>query len=150
MHGLTKNLGTTVIYPEDRTWRAAGPLDENGKGIFVSLIYGDLETKGPVNFLMKYSAGVKAPPHTHSGDYYAVVVSGKFRHFLESENEFKELTPRATWFQKGQVVHQDCCVGPEDCVLNIFWPEGFDVHFVEDPKHPKSVAIWRSTSSPWI
>src|SRR5262245_61458379 len=60
MHGLSKNLGTTVIYPEDRTWRAAGPLDENGKGIFVSLIYGDLETKGPVNFLMKYSAGVKA------------------------------------------------------------------------------------------
>jgi len=49
---------------------------------------------------MKYSAGVKAPPHIHSGDYYAVVVSGNFRHFLESENEYKVLTAGATWVQK--------------------------------------------------
>jgi quercetin dioxygenase-like cupin family protein len=87
---------------------------------------------------MKYSAGVKAPPHTHSGDYYAVVVSGKFRHYLESEDEYKVLTPGATWFQKSHVVHGDWCVGPEDCILNTFWPEGFDVNFVEEPNTTKT------------
>jgi quercetin dioxygenase-like cupin family protein len=138
MHGLTKILGTTVTYPEDRKWQAVGPLDENGKGIFVSLLYGDLETKGPVNFLIKYSAGVKAPPHTHSGDYYAVLVSGKFRHYLESEDEYKVLTPGATWFQKSHVVHGDWCVEPEDCILNTFWLEGFDVNFVEEPNTTKT------------
>jgi anti-sigma factor ChrR (cupin superfamily) len=129
---MTNNPGTTVTYPQELKWEAVGPLDENGKGIFVSLLYGDSKTKGPTNFLMKYSAGVKAPPHIHSGDYYAVVVSGKFRHYPESENEHNVLTAGATWLQKGKVVHQDFCVGPEDCVLSIFWPEGFDVEFVYD------------------
>jgi hypothetical protein len=32
MHGLTKILGTTVTYPEDRKWQAVGPLDEMEKG----------------------------------------------------------------------------------------------------------------------
>jgi anti-sigma factor ChrR (cupin superfamily) len=128
---MNEKPGTIVTYPEDLKWQAVGPLDEHGRGIFVSLIYGDLEKKGPTNFLMKYSAGVKAPPHIHSGDYYAVVVSGSFRHFLESENECKVLTAGATWFQRGNVVHQDACVGPEDCILSIFWPNGFDVEFAE-------------------
>ena len=128
----TEKPGTIVTYPEDLKWEAVGPLDDNGKGIFVSLLYGDLKTKSPTNLLMKYSAGVTALPHIHSGDYYAVVVSGKLRHFLESENEYKVLTAGATWFQKSNVVHQDCCVGPEDCMLNIFWPQGFDVAFVKE------------------
>ena len=128
---MNEKPGTIVTYPEDLKWQAVGPLDEHGRGIFVSLIYGDLEKKGPTNFLMKYSAGVKAPPHIHSSDYYAVVVSGSFQHFLESENESKVLTAGATWFQRGEVVHQDACVGPEDCILTIFWPHGFDVEFAE-------------------
>ena len=128
---MSRTSGTTITYPEDLKWEPVGPLDENGKGIFVSLIYGDLQTKGPTHFLMKYSAGVTAPPHTHVGDYYAVVVSGKFRHYLEFENDYKVLTPGATWFQKGKVVHQDCCVGSDDCILAIFWPQGFDVELVE-------------------
>ena len=44
--------GTIVTYPEDLKWEAVRPLDENGRGIFVSLLYGDLKTKGPTNFLM--------------------------------------------------------------------------------------------------
>jgi quercetin dioxygenase-like cupin family protein len=123
--------GTIVTNREDVKWKAVGPLDQSGRGIFVSILYGELETKGPTNFLMKYSAGIEAPPHTHSSDYYSVVVSGRFRHFLASESESDVLTAGASWFQKGDVVHGDRCVGPEDCVLDIFWPQGFDVEFVK-------------------
>ena len=129
---VTTIPGTTVTYSEDLKWEPVRPLDENGKGIFVSLVYGDLHRKGPAYFLMKYSAGVRAPRHIHSGDYYAVVVSGRFRHYLESENECEVLTSGSTWFQKGNVMHQDSCVGPEDCILGIFWPEGFDVEFADE------------------
>jgi quercetin dioxygenase-like cupin family protein len=128
---MSDKSGTIVTYPQDLKWEAVGPLDENGKGIFVALLYGDLKTKDATHFLMKYSAGIKAPPHIHSGDYYAVVVSGKFRHYLLSENDYEILTAGATWFQKANVVHQDWCVGPEDCILNIFWPQGFDVELVK-------------------
>jgi len=124
--------GTAVTYSEDLKWGPVGPLDENGRGIFVSRVYGDLQAKGPTYFLMKYSAGIKAPRHIHSGDYYAVVISGRFRHYLESEDECEVLTNGSTWFQKGNVVHQDQCVGPEDCLLGIFWPNGFDVEFAEE------------------
>ena len=123
--------GTVVTSTEDVKWTALGPLDQNGKGLFVSLLYGDLKTKGPTNFLMKYSAGVRAAPHTHSGDYYSVVVSGRFRHYLNSESEAKVLTAGASWLQKGGVIHEDHCIGPEDCVLDIFWPQGIDVEFVK-------------------
>jgi|ERR1700733_3548196 hypothetical protein len=130
---MSERPGTIVTYSEDLKWQAVGPLDDDGKGIFVSRIYGDLEGKGPTHFLMKYSGGVRARPHIHSGDYYAVVVSGRFRHYLKSEDEYKVLTSGATWLQKGNVVHEDACIGPEDCILSIFWPQGFDVHFVETP-----------------
>lgn len=128
---MSEKPGTIVTYAEDLKWQPIGPLDAEGKGYFVSLMYGDLEKKGPTHFLMKYSAGKKAPSHIHSGDYYAVVVSGKFRHFLESKNEYEVLAAGSTWFQKGNVVHQDECVGPEDGILSVFWPQGFDVEFVE-------------------
>ena len=127
---------TIVTYAKDRQWQPVGPLDENGKGIFVSLMYGDLETKGPTTFLMKYSAGITAPPHIHAHDYYAVVVSGRFQHFLQDQNEYEVLTPGCTWFQKGNAVHGDACVGDDDCILSIFWPHGFDVTFVEEPSSP--------------
>src|SRR6202000_2506334 len=95
------------------------------------LIYGGLQNKRPAYFLMKYSAGVKAPPHIHSGDYYAVVVSGSFRHFLESENEYKVMTAEETWFQRVSGGQQDACAAQEACILSIFWPHGFDVEFAE-------------------
>jgi hypothetical protein len=38
--------GTVVTYAEDITWQPVGPLDADGRGIFVSLLYGDLETLG--------------------------------------------------------------------------------------------------------
>jgi quercetin dioxygenase-like cupin family protein len=120
----------TVTYARDLTWSSIGPVDEDGKGIFVSLMHGELESRAPTAFLMKYSAGVRAPAHTHSGDYHCVVVSGQFRHFASDEDEFEILGPGSTWFQKGGAVHQDVCVGPEDGVLSIFWPDGFDVDFV--------------------
>jgi quercetin dioxygenase-like cupin family protein len=135
---MTTEPGTIVTYPEDLKWEPVGSLDENGKGIFISRLYGASGEKGPTSFLVKYSAGVKAAPHIHSGDYFAVVVSGKFRHHLESEDEYRVLTAGATWLQKGNVTHQDACVGPEDCILSTFWPEGFDVEFIEDVADPTS------------
>ena len=101
---MTQLPGTSITHPKDLKWEAVGPLDENGKGIFISPIYGDTKTKGPTYFLMKYSAGLKAPPHIHSGDYYSVVVSGSFRHYLETEQECEVLTAGAAW----------CIVGSPD------------------------------------
>jgi quercetin dioxygenase-like cupin family protein len=120
-----------ITYPEDIRWKTVVAPDAQGRAISVFMLYGQLEQKEPTEFLMKYSAGRRATPHLHSGDYYAVVVSGKFRHFRASGSESRPLTRGATWFQKANVVHDDRCEGPEDCVLNVFFPTGFDVKFVD-------------------
>jgi hypothetical protein len=127
---MTQLSGTIVTLPQQLNWTAVGSLDQSGRGIFVSPIHGELKVKGPVHLLMKYSSGIATPPHVHTSDYYAVVVAGRFRHFLNHENECPILTAGATWFQQGGVAHQDVCVGPDDGILSIFWPTGFDVTFI--------------------
>ena len=61
---MSRTPGTTVTYPEHLKWEPVGPLDENGKEIFVSLIYGDLRTKGPIHFLNEVF-GSRHGPTTH-------------------------------------------------------------------------------------
>jgi quercetin dioxygenase-like cupin family protein len=73
----------------------------------------------------------------HSGDYYAIVISGRVRHYLGSEDEC-QVHQRIDLVEKGNAVHQDQCVAPEDCLLGIFSPNGFDVEFAEEkPSAPK-------------
>ena len=120
-----------VTYLEDIKWTPVVPPDSEGRAIFVSLLYGDLARKEPTEFLMKYSAGRRATPHLHTHDYYAVVVSGAFRHFLRSQEENRIMTPGSSWHQKGYVVHDDYCEGPDDCILAVYFPKGFDVTFVK-------------------
>lgn len=130
---MPDTAATIITAADGHHWQPVGSIDANGKGIFVSIMYGDLESTGPTHFLMKYSAGVVAAPHLHSHDYYAVLVSGQFRHSLTDLDEGEILAAGATWFQKGGVVHQDACTGSQDCILSIFWPHGFDVDFIEQP-----------------
>jgi quercetin dioxygenase-like cupin family protein len=59
-------------------------------------------------------------------------MKGSFRHYLQDPDEYQVLTPGSTWFQKGNAVHGDTCVGDDDCILSIFWPHGFDVTFIEN------------------
>jgi len=120
-----------ITYPENIQWKPVVAPDAEGRSISAFMLYGEIGRMGPTAFLMKYSAGRKAMPHLHSNDYYAVVVSGTFRHFLRSETESRPLTAGATWYQKGNVVHDDYCEGPEDCVLDVFFPSGFDVKFID-------------------
>ena len=122
---------TAATLARDVEWTPVGDTDEQGNGIFIALQYGELGTHTPTYLLMKYSAGVVAPPHLHSGDYYAVVVAGAFRHYLHDEDEFEVLGVGSTWFQRGGVVHGDRCVGPEDGITALFCPNGFDVEIVE-------------------
>lgn len=60
-----------------------------------------------------------------------LTMSGIFIVYTYFAVVFAQLTAGASWLQKGGVVHEDHCIGPEDCVLDIFWPHGFDVEFVK-------------------
>jgi hypothetical protein len=126
-----ESRGQQMTFLKDIEWKSVVAPDAEGRTIAVFMLYGNLGQEGPTSFLMKYSSGRRATPHSHSNDYYAVVVSGVFRHFLKSADESEAQMPGTSWYQKGNVVHDDYCEGPEDCILSVFFPEGFDVKFLD-------------------
>jgi hypothetical protein len=56
------------------------PKDVAGKGPQMSVVFGD-KGKGPVGFLLKTAPGERPGSHTHSSDFYGVVIQGTVHNF---------------------------------------------------------------------
>jgi hypothetical protein len=87
--------------------------------------YGDL-TKGPHGSFVKLPAGFISPLHTHSEDYYAVVVTGVIANEASAEATNRPLAPGSYYFQKGKAPHVTKCLSANECVIFITQPGKFD------------------------
>ncbi len=115
-----------VLTPaDDLKFRPLDPRDKEGKGPQISVVFGDLQKKGPVGYLLKVPAGSTSPAHTHTSDDYAVVVKGTLNNYAPGA-EGKGLTPGGTWFQPGKVAHVNHCEGSDPCEVFVYMPNGFD------------------------
>jgi hypothetical protein len=76
-------------------------------------------------------AGFVSPIHTHTDDYWAVVISGVA---VNSQVGGKELPLPAGsyWFQKGGERHITRCISPNECLLFISQDGKFD--YIPDSK----------------
>jgi quercetin dioxygenase-like cupin family protein len=95
------------------------------KGPQISVLFGNPQEKAPVGFLLKLPAGFSPGPHTHSSDDWAVVVQGTVHNFTPGDKGVG-VTPGGTWFQPGNVVHDNHCAEGSDCLLFVYMPNGFD------------------------
>ncbi len=86
-----------------------------GSPIGVSVRWGD-PSKGAHGRLIKLPAGFDVPTHAHTGDYHGVNLTGNWRHVLLDGTE-QVLSPGSYVFQPGGEMHDDSCIGPEDCIL---------------------------------
>jgi quercetin dioxygenase-like cupin family protein len=77
--------------------------------------YGD-RYGGKHGSFVKLPAGFVSPPHTHTEDYYATVISGVIASGLESEPDIP-LAPGSYWFQKGKERHVTKCLSANECVF---------------------------------
>jgi len=77
--------------------------------------YGD-RYKGAHGSFVKLPAGFISPPHTHTEDYYAVVISGVIAHGSEGEPDVP-LATGSYWFQKGKQRHVTKCLSTNECVF---------------------------------
>jgi len=101
----------------------------NGRQI--SSIYGDMKKGHHVTFI-KFSAGLKTKPHTHSNDYVGVVVKGIMRHFEQGNVKTEKLLqPGSIWSVPGNVVHISECTSNVECVFLIHQEHPFDRKVVE-------------------
>ncbi len=99
-------------------------------------ISGDPMKGGYVAYL-KLPAGFVSPPHSHSGDYFGVVVQGKMTHWAVdggSEKDAKTLMPGDLTFMPGKLDHVSKCFPGADCVVVLIQKSKFDFTPAKAPK----------------
>jgi quercetin dioxygenase-like cupin family protein len=86
--------------------------------------YGDL-SRGAHGTFIKMPAGFVSPVHTHSADYYAVVISGVGVNTQDGRNDVA-LPVGSYWLQKGGEPHVTKCISPNECIFFLVQPAKFD------------------------
>ena len=95
-------------------------------GPMASPVSGDFTTGAHITYL-KFPAGMKTPPHTHSADYVGIVISGNTRHTVKGVPETERtLPPGSHWFMPANVEHVSECIQGTECVMALIQGEKFD------------------------
>ncbi len=85
--------------------------------------------KGAHYAYLKLPAGFTSPAHSHSSDYWAVLVQGKMTHWAAeggSEAEAKQLGVGDLTYMPAKVNHISKCFPGADCVMAIYQKGKFD------------------------
>jgi beta-alanine degradation protein BauB len=112
------------------------PLMKEGPLPAFAPIEGDA-TKGAHFAYLKLPAGFTSPPHSHSSDYWAVLVQGKMTHWAAvggTEGEAKPLGVGDLTFMPAKVDHVSKCFPGADCVLAVVQKGKFDFIPGKEPK----------------
>jgi beta-alanine degradation protein BauB len=80
--------------------------------------------KGPHAAILKWPKGFKSVLHTHTGDYYAVVISGVMANYRPGD-KIVHLSAGSYWFQKGGEPHITECFS-ENCTAVLVQNMKFD------------------------
>lgn len=102
---------------------------DTGIGLQAAPAYGDLKT-GRHGTYVKMPAGFVSKPHTHSHDYYAVVISGVGANGKPGATDVP-LPAGSYWLQSGKEVHVTKCLSTTDCLFFVVQPGSFDYLIVK-------------------
>lgn len=86
--------------------------------------YGDL-AHGPHGTFIKMPPGFVSQVHTHTEDYWGVVISGVAANGLPGSKD-TPLPVGSYWFQKGGEAHVTKCLSPNECIFFISQNGKFD------------------------
>jgi hypothetical protein len=112
--GPAKEPGLTAL--SEATWT---PLMKEGPLPAMAPIEGN-GTKGAYMGYLKLPAGFTSPAHSHTFDYWAVLVQGKMTHWAVNggtEAGAKQLGVGDLTFMPGKVDHISKCFPGADCIM---------------------------------
>lgn len=116
--------GASVSIPaKDITFFGSGVKTEVGE-LDAGPAYGDLQS-GRHGTFIHMPAGFVSPVHTHTEDYYAVVIQGVGANDPVGA-EPKALPLGSYWFQRGEEDHVTRCLSDTACLFFIVQPGKFD------------------------
>jgi quercetin dioxygenase-like cupin family protein len=110
---------------KDATWT---PLMKEGPLPAMAPIAGD-GTKGAFEGYLKLPAGFESPAHSHSNDYWAVLVQGKMTHWAAnggSEKDAKQLGVGDLTFMPAKLDHISKCYPGTECIMVVMQKGKFD------------------------
>lgn len=77
--------------------------------------------------------GLASPTHTHTHDYYSIVISGTVTNPFEGEDHAPEMGPGDAWRVPGGAVHRIACVSEEPCLFHTHGDALWDLQLVGKP-----------------
>jgi hypothetical protein len=94
---------------------------EAGAPVELGPLWGD-RSKEEAGTLLRTQPGFRSGPHSHTADYWAVVVQGTWEHWVPSTGEGKgiRLENGAHWTQVKTQLHEDACVSAVPCIIFLF------------------------------
>ena len=102
---------TMVLPKAELVWKDMGI-----PGIQAAVVSGDME-KGPSRFFLKYPVGLVTPPHHHTTDHYATLISGNIT--LTVDGKDYKLGPGSYFALTGKATHVSKVEGNEEAVFFI-------------------------------
>ncbi|OQW61518.1 MAG: hypothetical protein A4S14_17130 [Proteobacteria bacterium SG_bin9] len=116
--------GPSVSTPADGIkFFGSGVKTDKGE-LFAGPAYGDLQ-KGRHGTFVRMPFGFVSPVHTHTEDYYGVVIKGVGAN-QKPGGQVIPLAAGSYWFQRGEEPHVTQCLSTEDCLFFIVQPGKFD------------------------
>jgi len=111
------------------TYGATGVSDGVHGELYAAPAYGDLG-HGAHGTFIKMPAGFVSPVHTHTEDYWGVVISGVAVNGAPGAADVA-LPVGSYWFQKGGERHVTKCISPNECIF--FINQGGKFDYVTSP-----------------
>ncbi|MFL9880981.1 DUF4437 domain-containing protein [Herbaspirillum rhizosphaerae] len=99
-------------------------VKSDGKELKAGPAYGNL-ANGRHGTFVRAPAGFKSAPHTHTEDYYAVVLKGVGANY-QAGGKAVPLPVGSYWFQRGEESHVTECISDTDCLFFLVQPGKFD------------------------
>lgn len=123
--GVFAQAATTSVSRPAATFQfgPTGVKTEIGE-LKASPAYGDL-SKGMHGTFIKMPARFVSPLHTHTEDYFGIVIEGVGANTQEGGQDVA-LPAGSYWLQKGKERHVTKCVSETDCLFFIYQPGRFD------------------------
>lgn len=121
---LAADSRTSVSIPAAAVQFGATGIKTSAGELKAGPAYGDL-AKGKHGTFIRMPAGYSSPIHTHTEDYFGVVISGTGANSKDGNSDIK-LTPGSYWFQRGKEPHITKCLSETECLFFIYQPGKFD------------------------
>ncbi|RRA49294.1 DUF4437 domain-containing protein [Acidipila sp. EB88] len=124
------NTGSSVQIPDEKIPRVKTGIVQHGGEILIGPAYGDVQNGHHGTFLY-FPANWSSLEHTHTFDYYAVVIKGTIQNPRVGETDAVKLGPGSYWYQKGGEPHWTKCVSKEPCTVFLVSEGKFDAQVLE-------------------